>query len=142
MGRPDTGLRCKCRPDRVPAGNKGVILDLKTTRNADKFAFRRDVAALGYAREGGMYLSGFAQATGANYQDLIFSLIAVEKEEPYRVEVYTLSVDFIDYGFWEYKRLLQIEAKCRENNFWPNYKEAGAVEIEKPSYLMTHEMEG
>ena len=137
----DTGLLCKCRPDRIPDGNKGVILDLKTTRSADEHSFRRDVVNLGYAREAGMYLEGFARSTNAEFKDLIFTLIAVEKDEPYRCEVYTLDMDFIDWGWREFKRLLQIEQECRVENFWPNYKNNGATELRKPGYLQSFDEE-
>lgn len=138
----DTGLRCKCRPDRIPDGNKGVILDLKTTRSADEYSFKRDVVNLGYVREAGFYLEGFAQIMKADFKDLIFTFIAVEKEEPYRVEVYTLDSDFLDYGWREAKRLLWVEQECRVANFWPAYKNKGAVELNKPGYLQSFDEEG
>lgn len=138
----DTGLLCKCRPDRIPDGNKGVVLDLKTTRSADEYNFRRDVVNLGYAREAGFYLEGFAKITGAKFQDLIFTFIAVEKDEPYRCEVYTLDSDFLDYGWREAKRLLWVEQECRVANFWPAYKNKGAVELTKPGYLQSYDEEG
>ena len=135
----ETGLMCKARPDHTPDGNKGVLLDLKSTKNASEYAFRSDCVKYGYAREAGIYTEGFARLTAANYKDLIFAFIAVEKDPPYRVEVYTLDVDFLDYGVMEFRRLLNIEKKCRDNNFWPNYKNAGAQELQKPSYLKSWE---
>lgn len=137
----DTGLMCKARPDRIPTGNKGVILDLKSTTNASKNAFQSDCIKYGYAREGAIYLEGYGRLTGALYQDLIFALIAVEKEPPYRVEVYTLEVDFLQWGWGEFHRLLQIEKKCREANFWPHYQNAGADTLFKPAYVKTWEFE-
>lgn len=135
----ETGLICKARPDRIPDGNKGVILDLKSTKNAADYSFRSDCIKFGYAREGGIYLEGLARCTGALYKDLIFCLIAVEKEPPYRVEVYTLDTDFVDYGVMEFHRLLKIEKECRDKNFWPHYKNAGAETLMKPGYAKTYE---
>lgn len=137
----ETGIMCKVRPDRIPEGGKGVILDLKSTNDAGEYSFRGDCVKYGYAREGGMYLEGYARATGAKYSDLIFSLIAVEKKPPYRVEVYTLETDFVDWGYGEFHRLLQLEKECRESNHWPHYKNAGAQELMKPAYLRTWEGE-
>jgi len=65
----------------------------------------------------------------------------VEKKEPYRVEVYTLDVEFVDYGFKEFKRLLYLEKQCRDNNFWPHYVNAGAETLTRPAYLQTWEGE-
>jgi hypothetical protein len=135
----ETGLLCKVRPDRIPSGNKGVIWDLKSTSNASRNAFLNDCIKYGYAREGAMYLEGFSRAMGALYDDLIFALVAVEKEDPFRVEVYTIEVDLLEYGYGEFHRLLQIEKVCRDNNFWPHYQNPGSGSLFKPGYLQTWE---
>jgi hypothetical protein len=137
----ETGLFCKCRPDRIPEGNKGVILDLKSTSNASKNAFQSDCVKFGYAREGAIYLEGFSRIMKAVYMDLIFACIAVEKEPPYRTEVYTIETDFLEWGFAEFHRLLQIEKICRDNNFYPHYNCAGVDSLFKPAYLKTWEFE-
>lgn len=137
----ETGLICKARPDRIPDGNKGVILDLKSTNNAAKNSFQNDCVKFGYAREGAIYLEGFARLTGALYVDLIFACIAVEKEPPYRCEVYTIEHDFLEWGYGEFHRLLQIEKKCRDANYWPHYNNAGADTLFKPAYLHVWEYE-
>jgi hypothetical protein len=138
----DTGIKCKVRPDRIPDGNKGVILDLKTTSNASSYSFKTDCIKYGYARECGMYMEGFARVKNALFQDLVFAFIAVEKEPPYRVEVYTLDIDFVQYGWLEFHRLLQLEKECREKNFWPHYVNAGAEELTKPPYVSNWEWDG
>jgi hypothetical protein len=138
----DTGLKCKVRPDRIPDGDKGVILDLKTTSNASSYSFKTDCIKYGYARECGMYMEGFSRAKNAKFQDLVFAFIAVEKEPPYRVEVYTLDIDFVQYGWLEFHRLLQLEKECREKNFWPHYINAGAEELTKPPYVSNWEWDG
>lgn len=137
----ETGLLCKARPDRIPDGNKGVILDLKSTNNAAKNSFQSDCVKFGYAREGAIYLEGLARLTGALYTDLIFACIAVEKEPPYRCEVYTIEPDFLEWGYAEFHRLIQIEKKCRDANFWPHYNNAGADTLFKPAYLHVWEYE-
>jgi hypothetical protein len=137
----ETGIQCKVRPDRIPHGNKGVILDLKSTTNAAKNSFQSDCVKYGYAREGAMYLEGFSITMKAIYQDLIFALIAVEKEPPYRVEVYTIEADFLEWGFGEFHRLLQIEKICRDNKFYPHYNNAGVESLFKPAYLHVWEFE-
>jgi hypothetical protein len=138
----DTGIKCKVRPDRIPDGNKGVILDLKSTSNASSYSFKTDCIKYGYARECGMYMEGFSRAKNAKFQDLVFAFIAVEKEPPYRVEVYTLDIDFVQYGWLEFHRLLQLEKECREKNFWPHYINAGAEELTKPPYVSNWEWDG
>lgn len=138
----ETGIQCKVRPDRIPDGNKGVILDLKSTSSASKNSFQTDCIKYGYAREMGMYLEGFSIMTGSVYMDLIAALIAVEKEPPYRCEVYTIETDFLEYGYAEFHRLLQIEKICREQKFYPHYNNAGVESIFKPAYAKVWEFEG
>lgn len=137
----ETGIMCKARPDRIPHGNKGVILDLKSCVNAAKNAFQSDCVKYGYAREGAIYLEGFSILMNAVYTDLIFCLIAVEKEEPYRVECYTIEPDFLEWGYGEFHRLLQIEKVCREQKFYPHYNNAGVESLFKPAYLQVWEFE-
>ena len=116
----ETGLPCKCRPDRIPDGEHGVILDLKTVRNADIHAFTSSCITYGYARQAGMYIEGFNAVSSAKVD--AFCFIAIEKDAPYRIEVYTLEDLFIDYGRKEFHRLINIEKGCRAKQFWPNYK--------------------
>jgi hypothetical protein len=115
-----TGLPCKCRPDRIPDGEHGVILDLKSVRSADIHAFTSACMNYGYARQAGMYIEGLNAVSNAKVDAFVF--IRVEKDAPYRVEVYTLEDLFIDFGKQEFRRLIQIEAECRKGGFYPHWK--------------------
>lgn len=127
----ETGIKCKCRPDRTAPHN--TLVDLKKTKDAGSHAFQRSIVTYGYARQAGMYLEGISIATKKNYDSFCF--IAVEDVEPYRVEVYTLDQQFVAWGAREFHRLLNLEKKCRESKKYPHYKTGGAVNIFKPSYL-------
>ena len=129
----ETGLLCKCRPDRIPANTEGVFLDLKSTKNAGEFIFRRDCVHYKYYNSAAWYMEGLGIATGKLYTD--FAFIAVEKEPPYRVEVYTLEDKFLARGYDENHHWLAKEKEYREQNFWPHYKNPGAIELFKPQYL-------
>lgn len=130
----ETGVLCKCRPDRTPSGNKGVLVDLKTTTDASERSFLNSVIKYGYARQAKHYIEGVNAGIGRTDYDA-FAFIAVEKEAPYRCEVYILDDAFLEYGANERTRLLRIEAQCRKNNFWPAYQNAGAQDLFKPMYL-------
>jgi len=127
-----TGMYCKCRPDRVPTGNHGVILDVKTTRDATQHGFTRSVAAYGYHRQAAFYLDGFNAASENKADAFIF--IAVEKEPPYAVGCYTLSDADIDFGRMQNNELLEKEIWCREHQVWPNYESPNLIEINLPSW--------
>lgn len=129
----DTGIKCKCRPDRIPANGKGLIVDLKTTTDAGEYGFGKSVLSYGYARQAAMYLDGVNTATGSFYDAFVF--IAIEKEAPYRVETYMLDAEFIEYGRQEYKRLLALDSECREAKKYPNYQSNELIMLFKPKYL-------
>jgi hypothetical protein len=114
-----TQLWCKTRPDAIPVGDHGVVLDLKTTRNAGEHPFQTTIVTYGYDRQGAMALHGLSQVTGKVHD--LFGLIAVEPLPPYRTEIYVLDDQFLKHGFSEYRRLLRLEKACREQNAWPNY---------------------
>lgn len=129
-----TGLPCKCRPDRIPSGNKGVLVDLKTCSCAGEYEFGRDVVKYGYDLQAAYYLGGIQAATGTKFD--AFCFIAIEKEAPYRTETYILDAEFIARGWSEYRRLMNIEAECRAKGVWPNYKGVGNLAtLYKPNYL-------
>lgn len=130
----ETDILCKGRPDWLPNNIHGVMVDLKTTRDASERAFSRSVIEYGYARQAAMYITGLFIA--GNIEIDIFADIAVESEEPYRTEVYQLDTHFITWGYGEFKRLLRAEKECRDNEAWPHYKSPGATILDKPGYLV------
>ena len=126
-----TGIKCKARPDRIPDGNKGVLVDIKSCRSADKGTFTKAVLQYGYARQAAFYCEGIFQAGGLLYDYFVW--IAVEKEPPYRVEVYVADDHVLQYGFDSFHQLLDLEKKCRISGY-PHYKEAGAQTIHLPEW--------
>lgn len=130
----ETSLMCKCRPDRIPSGNKGVLVDLKTCSCAGEYEFCRDVVKYGYDLQAAYYLDGINAATRQTFDGFCF--VAIEKEPPFRTETYMLDAEFIVRGQYEYRRLLAIEAECRAKGEWPNYEGVGnLVTLFKPNYL-------
>ncbi len=128
---PFSGLPCKARPDKVPGQN--TLVDLKSIADATAHGFQSSVISFRYASQAAFYLDGINKATGGGFD--LFAFIAVEKKEPYKVGVFTLSADFIEYGRQDYRRLLVVEMNCREKNLWPNYTEDSAIEIGVPKWL-------
>lgn len=128
---PFSGLPCKARTDKA-AGN-GALIDLKKTKDASPYGFRSSVLKYGYHRQAAFYLDGITKASGEPHD--LFAFIVVEDTEPYRCEVYTLSEDFVTYGRHDYQRLITLENRCRQNNYWPNFTNADATELQLPKYL-------
>jgi hypothetical protein len=131
---PETSLPCKCRPDLIPAGDKGVIVDIKTARDAGYDAFTSAVNRFGYYRQGSFYLDGYNAASGKLADAFVF--IVCEKEPPWRVEVYALDNDYIEsIGRRENRRLMQIEKVCRDSGYWPHFVTTDIREIYPPGWL-------
>lgn len=128
-----TGIKCKCRPDRIPSNGAGVLVDLKTTSDAGEYGFTRSVSSYGYARQAAFYLDGVNAATGSSFDAFVF--VAVEKEAPFRVETYLLDEEFLAWGRYEYRRLLEVEMECRKDGNYPNYQTNELVTLYKPKYL-------
>lgn len=129
----ESGLKCKGRIDWMPTGNNGVLVDLKTTRDASSEKFTRSCIDYGYAKQAGMYIDGMMKATGEILDSFIF--IAVETEPPYHTEVHVMDMRFIEWGYLEYRRLLYLEAKCRKEGYYPHYTESSALDLVMPGYL-------
>lgn len=128
----NTGIACKCRPDRIPSNGAGVLVDLKTTTDAGEYGFTRSITTYGYARQAALYLDGINAASGSNFDAFVF--VVLEKEPPYRVEVYELDSDFIQAGRRDYQRLLAIEAQCREAGEYRNRQNDSLITLYCPKY--------
>lgn len=125
-----TGLMCKARPDWLTGD---TIVDLKKTRDASERGFQRSIVQYRYYQQVAMYLAGMDIVSDTEYDQFVF--IAVCDQPPYEVGVYTLSQEFIEYGYYEFRRLLEKFKLHKELNLFPNYVSAGIVEINKPAWL-------
>jgi hypothetical protein len=127
-----TGITVKCRPDWIPAGHN-IIVDLKTCQSAEEYAFSKSVSTYRYFQQAGMYSEVYSKASGDPIDSFIF--IAVEKEFPFRTEVYVMDPDYLAWGKTEYHRLLRKEKGCRDNGSYPHYVNSGATDLFMPKYL-------
>jgi len=118
----ELGLVQKIRPDRIVQRDDGLLflLDAKTTDDASKEGFRREIEKWGYHRQAAYYLDVCA-ALGVEIADFLW--LAVEKEPPYAVGVYNLTKDDIEVGRKMYRRELALYAKCEDEGRWPAYSE-------------------
>lgn len=117
-----TGLECRIRPDWWC---DGVIADIKTCCDAEKNAFSKAIASLGYDVQAAFYVDGMKEVTGKTV-DFIF--LAVEKNPPYTVACYKASEEVLEVGRAKYRGALQLLKWCHENNKWPGYQPNGEIE--------------
>lgn len=145
----ETGVDCKFRPDvllldggelvnlsqALEMGAESHIagqLDLKSTLDASKDAFRRQMAKLGYDVQAAYYsdpLSEFLQ------RDIPFRFLAVETAAPHGVALYRAGDRTMRVGRSKYRAALQLLQWCKENDQWPSYQPFSEEdEIDVPSY--------
>jgi hypothetical protein len=115
----DELVRCKARLDKFsPAIAGGVIVDVKTTKDASPREFERSIFTYGYHRQAALYLDA-AHTAGIDAEH--FVIIAVEKESPWAVGVYRLTDGAIEAGREQVMKLLKTYAMCEALGSWPAY---------------------
>lgn len=133
---PEFKVRCRARYDWLQ--DAGVILDLKTTKDASPAKFARSCAAFRYHVQAAWYLDGYLQATGD--LPMAFVFVAVEKTPPYAVALYEITADDLDYGRDLARRDLSRYATARELDVWQAYPEA-VQPLSLPRWAMNQEIE-
>lgn len=119
------GVPCQARIDWInPVADRGIV-DLKTCDDLD--AFERDAARFGYANQLAFYRSLVFEACG---RELEVALVAVEKKEPYRCGVWTLSEELLDRAELQNDEAVDELMRCRERDRWPTrYESLRLMEI-------------
>jgi len=112
-----TGEVCKARVDVWNPEYK-MIIDYKTTTNADTAAFARSAINYGYDFQAAMYCEGLRHVKGA---DAKFVFIAQEKDPPYAVNVMAVGWDVMSRGRDLYRDLLDRYHDCKESGDWYGY---------------------
>lgn len=114
----DTGVLCKGRID-IYNQALSLVLDLKTSKNADKISFSRDLVKYGYDMQAAFYLDGLNHLTGESVEH--YGFIVVENCSPYQVAFYQLDAATIELGREKYKELLFQWAHCEKSKSFPSY---------------------
>lgn len=117
------GQMFKCRPD---AWKDGLLVDLKTTVNADPSEFGRTAYKLGYEQSADHYTDGVRRATG---ELLPFIFVLVEKSPPYLVSVVQLDDDALAAGRALNDRAKRIYADCLATDTWPGYQSDESIKL-------------
>lgn len=110
-----TDIQCKVRPD---AWNGSIVIDLKTTADASFRAFQSSAFKYGYFLQAGMIQQAL-ESIGLSLDRFVF--IAVEKEFPFAVGIYTLDDEALLWGVNQFNELMINYASCLEKDRWPGY---------------------
>lgn len=134
---PKTGILCKCRPDNIT--NDGVIVDIKTTKDATAEAFQRSIMNYGYHLSAAFYLRGVRATLGAcnPKPDIMppkfFVLVVIETKPPFAFQTFYFSEAALLLGDSEVDRALETYSACVTADKWQGYSKK-MVEIDLPAW--------
>lgn len=130
-----TNEECKCRVDCLTElGDNLIIVDLKTTENAETEAFMRSAIKYGYDLQSAMYSKGVEINTG---KKPIFVFIAIEKKPPYAINILQADELFIRRGYDLFREYIGIYHDCKQTgNFYGYLGKFNQINnLALPSYL-------
>lgn len=115
----ETGLLCKSLIDRIGT-YKGwtYVIDLKSSRDASKREFRKQIRNLHYGARAAFYIDGCNTVAPRSRR---FAWVAVEKTRPYAVAVYEADESAIEAGRHKYSRWLWLYAEALRTGNWKGY---------------------
>jgi hypothetical protein len=131
---PDTGVRCKIRPDRL-VKRAGMNVDIKTTVCAQEWAFSSQAEKLGYFRKLALYRRGL-RAVGWPYKET--AVLAIESAAPYDLVPYLLDEKDLDSADIEVTRALREYKTCEELGVFPGYTEEFKM-LSRPKWASAQE---
>lgn len=118
---PATGVRCRVRPDwLIVRPEVTVIVDLKTTTDANPEACSKAIESYSYHQQGALYIDG-VQAAGLAPEGARFFFAFVSKKPPYLITVRELADQDQDIGRARNERALRLYADCMASDQWPDW---------------------
>lgn len=123
---------------RIDAYGRGIVLDIKTTRDASRAAFERSISQYGYGIQAAHYRR-VMEGVQLPFTDFIF--IVVETEPPYGVAVYAMEEEVIALYEPQVEQAISDWTVCQETQSFRAYPD----EIQKvgvPRWLRRQLEEG
>lgn len=117
---PETGLKCRARPDAYVA-DMHTIVDVKSTTDARPDPFGRVFGSLGYHVQAAKYARGWQLATDAG-EEPAFLFVALERADPFEFIIYEPDADTFQEGRVVLRKALDQWARCVETGEWPGYE--------------------
>lgn len=111
------GTWCRARPDWL-SDSRDIILDYKTTDDANPDAFIRQIGRMGYDTQAAFYRQGVRTAVDC---DPTFVFLAQEIEPPYACSLIALSNAYMMIAEDKVQKAIKTWAYCLKSNDWPAY---------------------
>jgi PDDEXK-like domain of unknown function (DUF3799) len=129
---PVTGLRLKARPDRLLRALP-ILVEAKTTCNAERSAFARKIVDLDYHLSLALYLEGVRQVLQRTVQPIFL----VIEDHSFEVCLYQPDVEMLRIGHQRFRYAVETYARCAQANDWPGYQPDACIEeISLPTWAM------
>lgn len=109
---------CKARPDYILPHFEWIV-DLKTTRDASKEDFAKQIWNNRYDVQAAWYLRGLVRSVECKPRGFIWC--AVETEPPYAVAWYVMELADFEIALADIDNMLRVYAECTRTNTWPGY---------------------
>lgn len=130
---PETGLKCKCRPDVLNLGH-GLILDTKSARDIQVHMIESENWNRRHLFSPPHYAAGVENVTGEVIKAYIF--IAFEKTRPFDVQPFVLPDLELQAGAESVRQLMRKIAECKITGKWPG-RSPDIIPIGIPRYALT-----
>lgn len=124
--------QCKAELDLV--WQNKIIADVKTAADTTPEGFARQALNLGYHIQAAWYTGAYLRCHGAI---LPFVFIVIKNSEPYNVETYTLSEQFITLASQKIMRLSEEYVRRRDSNDWHTDTHGTIATIEPPKWALS-----
>ena len=129
-----TGVECRGRFDYLRTTGRPIIVDLKTTQNADPARFGRAALDFGYDLQAAFYADGYEHITG---ETPAFLHVLVETEPPHAVSVVQLDDDALYVGRLKARRAIEVYRDCTEADSWPAFDPTVIHPVSLPRWAVT-----
>lgn len=125
------------RKVRLDRDCDSIIVDLKMVQSVAPEAIKRDIVKRRYYRQAPYYLDAIRALSGPGKPLPRWFFVCVEKNPPYRWEVFHLEDEFLQRGHDENQEHLSRYAWCLKNNQWhrPDKGTGCSIPIAMPAYL-------
>lgn len=134
---PETGIRLRARPDWMTSpGGRLLIVDYKSTKDANPAKFIKSVAEYGYHCQHPWYVDA-VKALELD-EDPPFLFVAQEKTKPYCVSVTQLDENAVELGRRRNRKAIDLYAQCVADNHWPSW-DHDVYPISLPRWAFTQE---
>jgi len=114
----ETGVWLKARPDAIPTGS-GDFCDLKSCQSVAWPDLMRQITEHRYHQQAACVRTAAVEVLGIPKERFTFTLVFVEKENPWCGRTVQLKPDDLDMGEKQNRKAINIFASCLKTGDWP-----------------------